>query len=131
MVRKSASTPQREERDVETTGHLRWFRVRDECREELLATLAEFVEASRREPGTLLYLVHVERDRPDLVWTYERYRDQAAYFAHADSPRHRAFKERVVALVHETEAIRLDLVEGKGMPSTGETARPREATKKN
>lgn len=107
----------REGWDVGTSGHVRTFVVKDECRDELMETLTAFVEESRREPGTLLYLVHTVRDQPGLVWTYERYRDEAAYAAHADSPRHRDFKARVMDLVHETEAIHLDLVDGKGIGS--------------
>ena len=89
-----------------------------------METLVKFVEEARREPGTLLYLVHTVSEQPNLVWTYERYRDEAAYAAHADSPRHRSFKARVMELVHETEATHLDLVDGKGLPSPQATAGP-------
>jgi len=51
----------------------------------VLAALRPLVEASREEPGCLLYQAHRSPDDPNVIFLYEQYADQAAYQAHADS----------------------------------------------
>ena len=51
----------------------------------VLAALRPLVEASRAEPGCLLYQAHRPPDDPNVIFLYEQYADQAAYQAHADS----------------------------------------------
>jgi quinol monooxygenase YgiN len=51
----------------------------------VLAALRPLVEASRAEPGCLLYQAHRSPDDPNVIFHYEQYADQAAYQAHADS----------------------------------------------
>ena len=51
----------------------------------VLAALRPLVEASRAEPGCLLYQAHRSPDDPNVIFLYEQYVDQAAYQAHADS----------------------------------------------
>ena len=51
----------------------------------VLAALRPLVEASRREPGCLLYQAHREPGDENVLFLYEQYADEAAYQAHADS----------------------------------------------
>ena len=51
----------------------------------VLAALRPLVEASRSEPGCLLYQAHRSPDDPNVIFLYEQYADQAAYQAHADA----------------------------------------------
>ena len=43
-------------------------------------------EASRQEPGCLMYVVHRHRTDPRRFFIYEQYRDDAALEAHRQSP---------------------------------------------
>lgn len=60
--------------------------VADGRRDELLAALEPVRSAARDDSGTEVWTVHVDRERPDQVFIYERYRDQAAANAHDDLP---------------------------------------------
>jgi quinol monooxygenase YgiN len=46
----------------------------------------ELTDASRNEPGCLMYLVHRHTDDPRHFFIYEQYRDQAALDAHRNTP---------------------------------------------
>ncbi len=50
---------------------------------EIFGVLAE---ASRKEPGCRLYIVHQHRDNPRRFFIYEQYDNEAAVQAHRDSP---------------------------------------------
>jgi quinol monooxygenase YgiN len=43
-------------------------------------------EASRQEPGCLMYVVHRHRTEPGTFFIYEQYRDDQALEAHRQSP---------------------------------------------
>lgn len=49
------------------------------------AALAALIGPSRAEPGNLTYRVHRDAEDPRRFVIYERYVDEAAYAAHADS----------------------------------------------
>ena len=51
----------------------------------VLAALRPLAEASRREPGCLLYQAHRDPQDENVLFLYEQYADEAAYQAHADS----------------------------------------------
>jgi quinol monooxygenase YgiN len=59
--------------------------IKDGEFDAVLAALRPLVEASRAEPGCLLYQAHRLPDDPNVIFLYEQYVDQAAYQAHADS----------------------------------------------
>lgn len=55
--------------------------------DDFLAEVAPVVAHVREnEPGTLDYRVHTTAVDPNVVWFYERYADEAAMTAHAQSP---------------------------------------------
>ena len=51
----------------------------------VLAALRPLTEASRREPGCLLYQAHRDPENENVLFLYEQYLDETAYQAHADS----------------------------------------------
>jgi quinol monooxygenase YgiN len=51
----------------------------------VLAALKPLVEASRQEPGCLMYQAHRDPENDRVIFLYEQYVDEAAYQAHADS----------------------------------------------
>ncbi|MFJ9026827.1 hypothetical protein ACIRPU_43915 [Streptomyces sp. NPDC102259] len=64
----------------------------------------------------LLYLTHVSSEDPDVVWMCECFADEAA-FERAVSLVHAEVTKRLHELcVAGTEAYRLGLVAGKGLP---------------
>jgi quinol monooxygenase YgiN len=87
-------------------------------RDELLAILEPMSAQVAREPGTVMYLVHVSTDHPDEVWVYGRFTDEAAFAAHRDSDTHVA----VVAGLRSgicapgTQSRFVDVVSAKGLP---------------
>jgi|SRR5438067_9603959 len=63
---------------------VRWT-IKDGELEEVLTALRPLVEASRQEPGCLMYQAHRDPDKPNVVFLYEQYDDEASYEAHAES----------------------------------------------
>ena len=51
-------------------------------RDELVSTLEPVRAAAHTDPGTEVWTIHVDREHPDEVFIYERYRDQAAADSH-------------------------------------------------
>jgi quinol monooxygenase YgiN len=51
----------------------------------VLAALRPLAEASRQEPGCLLYQAHRDPENERVLFLYEQYLDESAYQAHADS----------------------------------------------
>jgi quinol monooxygenase YgiN len=62
---------------------VRWT-IKDGELDAVLAALRPLVEASRREPGCLMYQPHRDPDNPNVLFLYEQYEDEAAYQAHAE-----------------------------------------------
>jgi quinol monooxygenase YgiN len=63
---------------------VRWT-IKDGELDAVLAALRPLVEATRQEPGCLLYQAHRDPENPNVIFLYEQYADEAAYQAHADS----------------------------------------------
>ena len=61
------------------------FTVKEGELDGVLAAIGPLVEASRREPGCLMYQAHRDPENPNAFFLYEQYEDEAAYLAHADS----------------------------------------------
>jgi quinol monooxygenase YgiN len=51
----------------------------------VLAALGPLAEASREEPGCLVYQAHRSPDVQNVIFLYEQYEDEAGYQAHAES----------------------------------------------
>ena len=57
-------------------GFIARFVVQPGRRDDALAVLDNMIDHVGSEPGTLVYLVHTDRDDPDVIWCYERYVDE-------------------------------------------------------
>jgi quinol monooxygenase YgiN len=53
---------------------------------ELAGVFHKLQEASRREPGCLMFVVHQHRSEPCRFFVYEQYRDDEAMAQHRQSP---------------------------------------------
>ncbi|SRR6266487_4270483 len=69
---------------------VRWT-IKEGELEAVLTALRRLVEASRQEPGCLMYQAHRDPDNPNVVFLYEQYEDEAAYEAHAESEHFKAY----------------------------------------
>ena len=66
-----------------------------------------------KEPGTVAYVNHTNRDRPNERIFYECYRDAAAFTAHEEQTHTRRFlNERSQHLGGEPEVWRLEPIDG-------------------
>jgi quinol monooxygenase YgiN len=74
-------------------------------RDELLAALAELTEATRAEPGNVVFVNHAARDDPDVVLGYEVFRDQDAIDAHRATDAVRVARDRLETLLAEPPVI--------------------------
>jgi len=86
-------------------------------------TLSEIAD---KEPGTVVYVSHVPRDRPTERIFYECYRDEGAFDAHEGHHHTRRFlDERRQHLVREPEVWRLTtthgVIAGEGIGRDGTT----------
>ena len=63
---------------------VKWL-IKEGQLDAVIAALGPLTEASREEPGCLLYQAHRSPDDPDVLFLYEQYADEAAYQAHAES----------------------------------------------
>jgi (4S)-4-hydroxy-5-phosphonooxypentane-2,3-dione isomerase len=54
--------------------------------EKVAGLFRKLEEASRNEPGCILYIVHRHRADPRVFFLYEQYRDDDALEAHRQSP---------------------------------------------
>jgi quinol monooxygenase YgiN len=62
------------------------LKVVDGKREQLVAALVPVRELAASDPGTEVWTIHLESGKPDELFIYELYRDQAAADAHDESP---------------------------------------------
>ena len=86
------------------------YRCRPGMREEFLeAILREGIdEASRNEPGNLKYDYYIPFDGGDDLLLLEKWRDETALKAHAETPHYAKLKELKPAYVTETVVERYE-----------------------
>jgi quinol monooxygenase YgiN len=65
------------------------LRVRDGCEAEAADHLRRLAEETRREPGSVLYLIHRAAADPRQFFIYEQYRTAADHAAHRDTSHYR------------------------------------------
>jgi quinol monooxygenase YgiN len=74
---------------------VRWT-IKEGELEAVLAALKPLAQASRQEPGCLMYQAHRDSDDERVVFLYEQYADEAAYQAHADSDHFKRYALEVI-----------------------------------
>ena len=62
------------------------WRAHEKQETKVAAIFGKLQEASRKEPGCLMYVVHQHLNDPRRFFVYEQYRDQAALESHWNSP---------------------------------------------
>ncbi len=85
--------------------------------DEVVAVLGEmFNGAVDAEPGTLTYVMHRQKDNPDVIVFYEMYADDAAFAAHSQNPVLQAAGPKLGDLMAAPpEMILMEVVRAKGM----------------
>jgi len=73
------------------------WRAHDGSEQEVSQSFLKLQEASRKEPGCLMYIVHQHVADRRRFFIYEQYRDDAAVDAHRNSPH---FKQHIIEEVH-------------------------------
>lgn len=68
------------------------FPIEPEHRDEAMDAIRELAEASRAEEGVLDYRVAADVEDESLVRFFERYEDEAAFGAHAESAHFERFE---------------------------------------
>ncbi len=77
---------------------------------ELRAALEGLVAPSRADDGCLQYDLHTDRENPRHFFLYERWRDEAAWRAHMETPHLKRFGEDSPAFTESRTLHKLDLV---------------------
>jgi quinol monooxygenase YgiN len=63
------------------------------------------IEASRKEPGCLMYVVHQRKDEPQKFLVYEQYKDEPALDAHRNSEHFKKYATNgVYTMIDERDA---------------------------
>ena len=68
---------------------------------EVAETFRKLEEASRTEPGCLMYVVHQHRSEPARFFIYEQYADDAALEAHRKSDHFQDYAVRALSGIGE------------------------------
>ena len=71
----------------------------DEWEEEI----KKLVPKVRKDPGTITYAVHRNKDNPSKFFIFERYESEEALKAHMETPHFKAYREAVADMVKERE----------------------------
>lgn len=75
------------------------FPIDPDRRSEALALVEDLVEASNEEDGVIDYRAATDVEDGNTVRFFERYEDETAFEAHADSDHFAAFQERLPDLL--------------------------------
>jgi quinol monooxygenase YgiN len=86
-------------------------------RDDLLEVFRELAASAESEPGTLLYTFHTVDDDPDVVITFEVFRDEAALTAHQRADVMKRVGPKLGPLIASSEMTRGAPAFGKGLPS--------------
>jgi quinol monooxygenase YgiN len=82
--------------------------------EQYVAAFTPLLEQARKEPGTLLYALHLSRDDPHVFWTTEIYADDAAFAAHGASDIHTAAAPVFAELIARADVMIGETLMAKG-----------------
>ena len=61
---------------------------------DVAGIFSKLTEASRKEPGCAMYVVHRHKTDPRRFFIYEQYKDDAAFDLHRKGPHLAAYRER-------------------------------------
>jgi quinol monooxygenase YgiN len=86
-------------------------------RDELLDVFRELAASAESEPGTLLYTFHTVDDDPDVIVTFEVFRDADALKAHQRADVLKTVGPKLGPLIASSEMTRGTPAFGKGLPT--------------
>lgn len=87
--------------------------------DELAAAVDDMFATAEREPGTLVYAAHRDRDQPDAVVMYELYADDGALDDHGASEAADRFGARLGDLLAEEPEVWFTRpIRTTGLPAT-------------
>src|SRR5437764_6181481 len=79
--------------------------AKPEMEQKVAEAFRPLIEASRREPGCLMYVVHQRKDEPQKFLLYEQYKDEDALEAHRSSAHFEKFATQgVYTMIDERDA---------------------------
>jgi quinol monooxygenase YgiN len=99
-----------------TVGIFRQLQIQPGRRDEYLALLEPLCRHVEHEAGTVVYLVHTDREAPDSIWLYCRFSDRTALAAHLASDTYLQVYAKANALIASMEDLDVDLIGNKGIP---------------
>jgi quinol monooxygenase YgiN len=83
------------------------FHAREGQEDAVAEELRDVIRPSRGEPGCLQIQAYLSTRDPQLFYVHSRWRDEAAFEAHAEMPHTVRFVERVQPLIdHELDVTR-------------------------
>ncbi|QSW99743.1 putative quinol monooxygenase [Haloterrigena alkaliphila] len=86
------------------------FPVEPDSRDEALELVRDLAEDSREEDGIIDYRVATDVEEPNVFRFFERYEDEAAFGAHAETDHFQAFEEALPDLLAgEPDVTRFDV----------------------
>lgn len=86
------------------------FPIDPDRRDEALELVEELAEHSREEDGVVDYRVTTDAEDPNVFRFFERYEDEAAFGAHAETNHFETFEEALPDLLSgEPEVTRFDI----------------------
>lgn len=103
-------------------GKISAFKVQAEGHAPLLGAMRDlhaYVELE--EPGTLVFLVHSDQEKPDTIWLYSVFVDEETRLRHLSSTAYAKLTNllpQVTSAVEETDLI---VIENKGLVAGGGT----------
>jgi len=87
-------------------------------RDEVVSVLSELVAAAKEEPGTLVYVMNIDKTDADVIWFYELYAGDEAFAAHGGSEAMKAVGGKLRdKAAGRPELHVLELVDGVGLPA--------------
>ncbi len=109
-----------------TNGHIAKFVCLPGRRAEAVEIIRPMFQQVQTEPGAILYLMHLCRRDPNVIWFYERYADDAAFDVHSSSAAHDRVLESLLKVLDPSWKVYwVDLVFGKGLGSADTKRQPR------
>lgn len=97
-------------------GKISSFRLQAELRAPLLDAMRDlhaYVEAE--EPGTIVFLVHSDQEKPDTIWLYSVFADEESRLRHHSSTAYAKLTDLLPQVTSAVEETNLLVIENKGL----------------
>lgn len=102
---------------MSTVGQFRQIRLKTGTRDRYLQLQMPLCRCVESEPGSLIYLLHTDKEQPDSVWLYARFRDATALAVHLRSSTYAEVASNCKDLIVSIDDLDVELVGNKGVPA--------------